>query len=78
LLDAAILRFLQHNICFRETLGDETLLIFPGLIKQKRPLQIAQEIENSPGRNQSEAGLIERHSRALARVLQNICIAPLR
>jgi small GTP-binding protein len=38
LLDAAILRFLQHNICFRETLGDETLLIFPGLIKQKRPL----------------------------------------
>jgi hypothetical protein len=39
LLDAATLRFLQHNICFRETLGDDTLLIFPGLIKQKRPLQ---------------------------------------
>jgi small GTP-binding protein len=39
LLDAAILRFLKHNICFRETLKDETLLIFPGLIKQKRPLQ---------------------------------------
>ncbi|MBV9787372.1 MAG: toll/interleukin-1 receptor domain-containing protein, partial [Chloroflexi bacterium] len=39
LLDAAILRFLGHNICFRETLGNETLLIFPGLIKQKRPLQ---------------------------------------
>ncbi|MET0646792.1 MAG: TIR domain-containing protein [Pyrinomonadaceae bacterium] len=40
LLDAAILRFLQHNICFRETLGDdETLLVFPALIKQKRPLQ---------------------------------------
>jgi small GTP-binding protein len=39
LLDAAILRFLQHNICFRETLGDETLLIFPALIKQKRPLK---------------------------------------
>jgi small GTP-binding protein len=39
LLDAAILRFLQHNICLRETLGNETLLIFPGLIKQKRPLQ---------------------------------------
>ena len=38
LLDFAILRFLQHNICFRETLGDETLLIFPSLIKQKRPL----------------------------------------
>lgn len=39
LLDAAILRFLEHNICFRETLGNETLLIFPGLIKQKRPLK---------------------------------------
>ena len=39
LLDAAILRFLKHNICFRETLGEETLLIFPHLIKQKRPLQ---------------------------------------
>jgi len=39
LLDAAILRFLQHNVCFRETFGHDTLLIFPGLIKQKRPLQ---------------------------------------
>jgi small GTP-binding protein len=39
LLDAAILRFLQHNICVRETLGSDTLLIFPSLIKQKRPLQ---------------------------------------
>ena len=39
LLDAAALRFLQHNICFRESLDDATLLIFPGLIKQKRPLQ---------------------------------------
>jgi small GTP-binding protein len=39
LLDAAVLRFLQHNICFRETLNDDTLLIFPGLIKQKRPLE---------------------------------------
>lgn len=39
LLDAAILRFLEHNICFRETFGNENLLIFPGLIKQKRPLQ---------------------------------------
>ncbi len=38
LLDAAVARFLEHNICFRETLGNDTLLIFPGLIKQKRPL----------------------------------------
>jgi hypothetical protein len=39
LLDATIQRFLEQSICFRETLGDETLLIFPGLIKQKRPFQ---------------------------------------
>jgi small GTP-binding protein len=39
LIDAAILRFLEHNICFRETLNSDTLLIFPSLIKQKRPLQ---------------------------------------
>jgi small GTP-binding protein len=38
LLDAAVLRFLEHNVCFRETFGSDTLLIFPGLIKQKRPL----------------------------------------
>ena len=38
LLDAAVTRFLAYNICFRETLGNDTLLIFPGLIKQKRPL----------------------------------------
>lgn len=39
LLDAAVLRFLEHNICFRDTFNDDTLLIFPSLIKQKRPLQ---------------------------------------
>ena len=39
LLDAAILRFLEHNICFRDTFNNDTLLIFPSLIKQKRPLQ---------------------------------------
>ena len=39
LIGAAILRFLEHNICFRETLNSDTLLIFPSLIKQKRPLQ---------------------------------------
>ncbi|MCP4689013.1 MAG: hypothetical protein GY859_13245, partial [Desulfobacterales bacterium] len=39
LLEAAVLRFLEHNVCFRETFGRDTLLIFPGLIKQKRPLE---------------------------------------
>jgi len=39
LLDAAVLRFLEHNVCLRETFNNDTLLIFPGLIKQKRPLE---------------------------------------
>ncbi|HET6976131.1 MAG TPA: TIR domain-containing protein [Pyrinomonadaceae bacterium] len=38
LLDAVALRFIEHNFCFRETLNNETWLIFPGLIKQRRPL----------------------------------------
>lgn len=43
LLDAAVMLFLEHNLCFRETLGTQTLLIFPALINQKRPL--LKEIE---------------------------------
>jgi len=39
LLDVAVLRFLEHNVCLRETFDNDTLLIFPGLIKQKRPLE---------------------------------------
>lgn len=38
LVDAAVARFVDHNICFRESLGTDALLIFPRLIKQKRPL----------------------------------------
>lgn len=38
LLDSAVLLFLEHNVCFRETLGAQTLLIFPALINQERPL----------------------------------------
>lgn len=38
LLDAAAVLFVEHNLCFRETLGTQTLLIFPALINQKRPL----------------------------------------
>ncbi len=37
LLEAAEERFLEHNICFREKMGDENLLIFPEYITQKRP-----------------------------------------
>ncbi|MBV1849966.1 TIR domain-containing protein [Catellatospora tritici] len=39
LIDATVERFLRHTVCFRVTLGAETLLIFPSLIRQRRPLQ---------------------------------------
>lgn len=38
LLESATSLFLRHNICFRETLGPETLLVFPALINLKRPI----------------------------------------
>jgi small GTP-binding protein len=37
LLDAATVLFLKHNLCFRETFGQQTLLVFPSLINEKRP-----------------------------------------
>ncbi len=41
LLDAAVLLFLQHNVCFRETdpLRMETYLVFPELINLKKPVE---------------------------------------
>lgn len=38
LLTLAAQRLISRNVCCREHLGSSTLLIFPGLIKQKRPL----------------------------------------
>jgi small GTP-binding protein len=38
LLDAVTLLFLKHNICFREYLGNNVLLVFPALINERRPL----------------------------------------
>jgi WD40 repeat protein/GTPase SAR1 family protein len=37
LLDAAAVLFLEHNLCFREWVGSQALLIFPELINRKRP-----------------------------------------
>lgn len=37
LLDAATTLFIEHNVCFRETLGADTFLIFPSLINQNKP-----------------------------------------
>ena len=37
LTDAAAVLFVEHNLCFRETLGQQTFLVFPSLINEKRP-----------------------------------------
>jgi WD40 repeat protein len=46
LLDAAASLFLNRNLCFRETLGRSTYLVFPALIKQKRPKAGAAEMKD--------------------------------
>jgi small GTP-binding protein len=38
LLDATLAMFLRRNLCFRETLGMQTFLVFPALINLKRPV----------------------------------------
>ena len=37
LIDAVMVLFLEHMVCFRETANRETFLVFPTLINQKRP-----------------------------------------
>lgn len=37
LLNAAVVLFLEHNLCFRETFNHQTFLVFPSLINEKRP-----------------------------------------
>jgi len=37
LAESAIVLFLEHNVCFRELLGDQVLLIFPELINERPP-----------------------------------------
>jgi small GTP-binding protein len=37
MLDSAVSLFIKHNVCFRETVGAETYIVFPSLINQGRP-----------------------------------------
>jgi small GTP-binding protein len=49
LLDSAVLLFLEHNVCFRETdpLRMEPYLVFPELINLKKPPEEEQATEDS-------------------------------
>jgi hypothetical protein len=62
LLDAVVLLFLEHNICFREYLGNRVLLVFPSLINEQRPL-----ISDSP--------IVEDASYTLSGAVENVYAA---
>lgn len=63
LLDAAVVLFIEHNLCFRETLGAQTLLIFPALINQKRP--VIEELETMDDFSYRVTGAVENVYAAL-------------
>jgi WD40 repeat protein/GTPase SAR1 family protein len=44
LLDAAAILFLKHNLCFRQVVKNKTVLVFPSLINQKRPVSNLREM----------------------------------
>jgi small GTP-binding protein len=63
LLDAATVLFLEHNLCFRETLGTDTFLIFPALINQRRPL--SEQVETVDDYSYHIMGAVENVYAAL-------------
>ena len=47
LLDAATALFLKNNLCFRETFNEQTFLVFPSLINEKRsPADTVDAVED--------------------------------
>ena len=49
--------FIEHNICFRQSLGSETYLIFPSLINQNKPP--TEDIPTVDGTAYSASGATE-------------------
>jgi len=68
LLDAAMVLFLEHNICFRESLGRTTYLIFPELINLKKPA-LADEIKTVDDVSYTISGSVENVYAALVVLL---------
>ena len=57
LIDETATLFLKHNICFRETLGGQTFLVFPSFINEKRP--IIKDIETFEAVSYRIGGAVE-------------------
>jgi WD40 repeat protein/GTPase SAR1 family protein len=62
LLDAVVLLFVEHNVCFREYLGSRVLLVFPSLINEQRPLI-------------SDVSVVEDTSYAISGAVENVYAA---
>ena len=60
LLESAVILFLEHNICFRETdpLNGRAYLVFPELINLKKPL-IPDDIQTEDGVAYTASGAVE-------------------
>ena len=57
LLDATAVLFLERNLCFRETFNNQTFLVFPSLINEKRPADEA--IKTEEGASYRVKGAVE-------------------
>jgi small GTP-binding protein len=58
LLDATLDMFLRRNLCFRETLGTQTFLVFPALINLKRPV-LDEDVELIEDTSYTVTGAVE-------------------
>jgi WD40 repeat protein len=67
LIDTATVLLLEHNICFRESLGSQTLLIFPELINRKKPP--TEEVETVDDVSYRVTGQVENVYAALVVLL---------
>jgi small GTP-binding protein len=68
LLDATMVLFIEHNVCFRETLGNTKYLIFPALINQKKP-HLKNEIQTEDDISYTVTGTVENLYAALVVLL---------
>ena len=68
LLNATIVLFIEHNICFREILGSTTFIIFPELINLKKPTLI-DEISKEDDVSYTVSGAVENVYAALVVLL---------
>lgn len=68
LIDAATVLFLEHNVCFRQSHGSTSYLIFPELINRRKP-QIEEELRTEDDVSYTVTGPVENVYAALVVLL---------